>query len=197
MTLRMIVGRSDIKKGEFILDEIKEKLRANPTGKPIFYIVPEQMTFQQEFALFVDNKVKGSIRAQIVSFSRLAWRVLQETGGSTKQFMTSTGTQMMLRKIIEQRSDGFKIFQKAADKQGFIHELDGMITEFKRHCITPEMLEEQIHYANEQSALQLKLDDLHYIYKELMVLFADKYMDGEDQLQLLVDKIASVPFFQD
>src|SRR5699024_12123370 len=127
MSLRIITGKSNVKKGDFILDEIKEKLLTDPKGKPIFYIVPEQMTFQQEYALFADNKIKGSTRAQIVSFSRLAWRVLQETGGATKQFMTSTGTQMMLRKIIEQRTEGFKVFQKATDKQGFIQELEGMI----------------------------------------------------------------------
>lgn len=197
MTLRMITGTSNIRKGNFILDEIKQELQQDPNGKPIFYIVPEQMTFQQEAALFDDGKIKGSTRAQIVSFSRLAWRVLQEAGGSTKQFMSSTGTQMMLRKIIEQRTEGFQIFQKAADKQGFIQELDGMVTEFKRHCITPDMLQEQIHTSTDNPSLQYKLDDLHYIYAEMAHLFGEKYMDGEDQLQLLAENIHTVPFFQD
>lgn len=197
MTLRMITGASSIQKGNFILDEIKQELQRDPSGSPIFYIVPEQMTFQQETALFDDGKVKGSTRAQIVSFSRLAWRVLQEAGGSTKQFMSSTGTQMMLRKIIEQRVEGFHVFQKAADKQGFIQELDGMMTEFKRHCITPEMLQEQMHSTREKPALQHKLDDLYYIYAEMARLFGDKYMDGEDQLQLLAEHIPSLSLFQD
>src|SRR5690625_3204332 len=135
----------------------------NPTGKPVFYIVPEQMTFQQEYSLFQDEQIKGSIRAQVVSFSRLAWRVLQETGGSTKQFISSTGVQMMLRKIIEQRTEPFLMFQKAADKQGFIQELEGIMTEFKRHCITPDILKEQMNYTNENKALQHKLADLTYI----------------------------------
>lgn len=99
MSLRLTIGRSNKDKGEFILDEIREKLVEDPQGKPIFYIVPEQMTFQQEYALFEDDRVNGSMRAQVVSFSRLAWRVLQETGGSTKQFISSTGIQMMLRKL--------------------------------------------------------------------------------------------------
>lgn len=195
MGLRMITGRTNVEKSAFIIDEIKEKLHTDPTGKPIFYIVPEQMTFQQEYELFQGDAIRGSTRAQVVSFSRLAWRVLQETGGGTKQFISSTGTQMMLRKIIEQRTESFHIFQKAADKQGFIKELDGMMTEFKRHCITPEMLGEQIAYASDRAALQHKLEDLYYIYNEMMALFADKYMDGEDQLQLLVEKIAATPLF--
>src|SRR5699024_8020401 len=133
MTLRMITGTSNIRKGNFILDEIKQELQENPNGEPIFYIVPEQMTFKQEATLFEDGRIKGSTRGQIVGFCRLAWRVRQEAGGSSRQFMSSTGPQMMLRKISEQRTEGFQIFQKAADKQGFIQELDGIITEFPRH----------------------------------------------------------------
>src|SRR5699024_5468444 len=113
LSLRIIHGRANRDKSTYILDEIKDKLTKDPLGKPISYIVPEQMTFQQEYALFEDEKVSGSIRGQVVSFSRLAWRVLQATGGSTKQFISSTGIQMMLKKIMEQRTEPFLMFQKA------------------------------------------------------------------------------------
>src|SRR5699024_9962932 len=124
MSLRIIRGSADKARSKFVLNEIRDKLKRNQFGKPIFYIVPEVMTF-----------------------SRLAWRVMQESGGSTRQFISSTGTQMMLRKVIEQKTDGFHVFQKASDKYGFLKELDGMITEFKRHRVTPDMLKEQIDYA--------------------------------------------------
>lgn len=197
MSLRVVISRADVNKSEWILDSIREKLKNNPQGKPIFYIVPEQMTFQQEYSLFKGEQVKGSIRAQVVSFSRLAWRVLQETGGSTKQFISSTGVQMMLRKIMEQRTEPFQMFQKAADKQGFIQELEGMMTEFKRHCITPEMLKEQLDYTEQNKTLQYKISDLYYIYEQLQRMLAHQYIDGEDQLQLLTEKIASTEFLQD
>ena len=196
MSLRIIYGRADTDKTEYIVQEIQEKLRSDPNRSPIYYIVPEQMTFQQEYALF-EKDIKGSIRAQVVSFSRLAWRVLQETGGSTRQFISSTGIQMMLRKIIDQRVESFSMFQKAVDKQGFIEELEGIITEFKRHCITPDMLHEQLHYIGQNVPLTNKLTDLHYIYHELTALLQNKYIDGEDQLQLLANKISSASFLHD
>jgi len=196
MSLRIVYGRADTDKSDYIVNEIKDELQANPDGRPIFYIVPEQMTFQQEYGLFQDDDVKGSIRAQVVSFSRLAWRLMQETGGATKQFISSTGIQMMLRKIIDQRTERFKVFQKAADKQGFIQELEGMITEFKRHCITPDMLKEQMLYTEQNIPLMNKLADLHYIYDELTALLRQKYIDGEDQLQLLANKIGDAPFLK-
>src|SRR5699024_11948365 len=117
----------------------RDKLKRNPSGKPIFYIVPEQMTFQQEYHLFGDV-VRGSSRAQVMSFSRLAWRVMQESGGSTRQFISSTGTQMMLRKVMEQKTEGINVFQKVSDTYGFLSELDGMIKKLKRHRVTTDML---------------------------------------------------------
>lgn len=197
MSLRIITGRASTNKSEYIIDEMKASLAKKPLGKSIIYITPEQMTFQQEYALLCGNEVQGSIRAQVVSFSRLAWRVLQETGGATKQFISSTGIQMMLRKIVNQRADEFNVFQKALDKQGFIAELEGVVTEFKRHCVTPEMLAEQIEFTKENMTLTNKLTDLHYIYDALTLLLKDKYLDGEDQLQLLTEKISQTEFLQD
>src|SRR5690625_4524778 len=135
MSLRIVSGRANVDKSKFVMNEIKEKLQSNPIGKPIFYIVPEQMTFQQEYSL-LKGKIRGSIRAQVVSFSRLAWRVLQETGGSTRQFITSTGIQMMLRKIENKRVDPIKMYHNIDDKQRYIQEIEDINTELKRHYMT-------------------------------------------------------------
>ncbi|WP_077325015.1 helicase-exonuclease AddAB subunit AddB [Virgibacillus siamensis] len=204
MGLRFLLGRAGTGKSGRILDEIKDNLTDNPHGKSIFYIVPDQMTFQQEYALFKDNKIHGSIRAQVVSFSRLAWRVLQETGGGTRQFISSVGIQMMLRKIIEEKETDWHIFQKALEKQGFLQQLEGMITEFKRYRITPDMLDGQIEQINQfvhkesgEAALTGKLQDLVYIYERLTSALKDNYIDSEDQLQLLADKIADTSVLQD
>lgn len=195
MSLQLVVSHDTTLTNSYIVNEIKEKIKEEPLGKPILYIVPEQMTFQQEYELF-NSEIKGSIRAQVVSFSRLAWRILQEVGGSTKQFISSTGTQMMLRKIIEQRTEPFQIFEKATDKLGFLTELDDLITEFKRHQIQPEHLEQQLENTVGNEPLTRKLTDLHYIYEQLNKLLKDKYIDGEDQLDLLIDRIKETPTLQ-
>ncbi|MFC4403207.1 helicase-exonuclease AddAB subunit AddB [Gracilibacillus xinjiangensis] len=202
--LRYIIGSSTANKSEQCVTEIKAKLQKNPQGSPIIYLVPDQMTFQQEYALLNDSQINGSIRAQVYSFSRLAWRVMQKNGGATKKFITSTGIQMMLRKIIEQRTSEWKVFQKAIEKQGFLKQLEDMITEFKRYCITPDMLTEQImemdrfqHQTITEKALTNKLDDLYYIYDQLVQALAGAYMDNEDRLQLLIGKLMESDFLHD
>ncbi|MFB4167120.1 helicase-exonuclease AddAB subunit AddB [Virgibacillus sp. JSM 102003] len=204
MGIRFLLGRSGTGKSGRSLDEIKGKLIDNPQGRPIFYIVPDQMTFQQEYALFNGQDIHGSIRAQVTSFSRLAWRVLQQTGGGTRQFISSVGIQMMLRKIIEEKESEWNVFQKALEKQGFLEQLEKMITEFKRYRITPEMLYMQIEQMNQfvhkesgEVALSDKLNDLSYIYENLVHALQGKYIDSEDQLQLLAEKIKDATLLED
>src|SRR5699024_5682682 len=166
MGIQFLLGKSGTGKSDYILDELRQKLLEHPQGPAIFYIVPDQMTFQQEYTLFRDEHITGSIRAQVVSFSRLAWRVLQETGGATRQFISSVGTQMMLRKIIEEKTGEWHTFGKAKEKQGFLQQLENIITEFKRYNITPELLHAQmdeidryVHKDPKEVALLNKLTD--------------------------------------
>ncbi|WP_181349187.1 helicase-exonuclease AddAB subunit AddB [Thalassobacillus sp. CUG 92003] len=201
MGIRFLLGRSGAGKSTRCLEEIESKLKHDPQGPPIIYLVPDQMTFQQEYALLKREGIEGTIRAQVFSFSRLAWRVLQETGGGIRKFISSTGIQMMLRKITEERKSDWHVFQKAIEKQGFIEQLEGLITEFKRYRITPEVLQLQMdhmdqfkHKQQSETALRDKLDDLSYIYDRLMHALEDQYIDGEDQLQLLANKIGEADF---
>ncbi len=48
MSVRFIIGRSGSGKTESLLNEIREKLKADPGGNNIVYLVPEQMTFLSE-----------------------------------------------------------------------------------------------------------------------------------------------------
>ncbi|HAM79879.1 helicase-exonuclease AddAB subunit AddB [Ornithinibacillus bavariensis] len=196
MGLRFIIGRSGTEKSNYAYKEIKEKSIGNPQGPPIFYIVPDQMTFEQEYALFRDRGFQGSIRTQVTSFSRLAWIILQETGGATRKFISSVGIQMMLRKIIEEKEGDWQVFQKAVEKQGFLNQLEKIITEFKRYDISPEALLAQRHWINQYAhkepgevSLVQKLDDLHFIYEKLGQALSGQYVDSEDQLSLLAEKI--------
>ena len=135
MSLRFLLGRSGTGKTSFILDEIRGKLADNPEGNPIIYLVPDQMTFLSEYKLIKTPGLAGMIRAQIFSFSRLAWRVLQETGGMSRIHLDNVGVSMLIRKIIVEKKDELNVFRRSADKQGFVTQIEQMLTEFKRYCI--------------------------------------------------------------
>ena len=84
-----------------VYKKFNHRLLDDPQGPPIIYLVPDQMTFQSEKSLMSAKEIDGMIRAQVFSFSRLAWKILQETGGLARTHLTAVGTNMMLRKIIE------------------------------------------------------------------------------------------------
>ena len=101
-----------------------EKLAENPEGNPIIYLVPDQMTFLSEYKLIKTPGLAGMIRTQVFSFSRLAWRVLQETGGMSRIHLDSVGVSMLIRKIIVEKKEELKVFRRSADKQGFVAQIE-------------------------------------------------------------------------
>lgn len=192
MSVRFLIGRSGSGKTETCMNEIRHSLIESPDGTPIIYLVPEQMTFLSEYKLIKTPGLDGMIRSQVYSFTRLAWRILQETGGMSRYHLNSTGISMLIRKIIEEKKDELKLFQKAADKNGFIQQIEQMMTEFKRYCIQPEELAakqmELSESGNSGNALLDKLHDLEIIYSNFEKSIIDKYVDSEDYFQLLSNK---------
>ncbi|QED47181.1 helicase-exonuclease AddAB subunit AddB [Cytobacillus dafuensis] len=193
MSVRLLIGRSGSGKTEYCLNEIRDELKRKPDGStPIIYLVPEQMTFLSEYKLITTPDLGGMIRCQVYSFTRLAWRILQETGGMNRYHINSVGISMLIRKIIDEKKEELKLFQRAADKNGFIQQIEQIITEFKRYCVKPEELAERHDQLSteEQSnnALQDKLHDLELIYKTFEESIINKYLDSEDYFRLLSEK---------
>lgn len=197
MSLRMLIGKSGSGKTAKCLTEIKNCLLENPEGTPIIYVVPEQMTFLSEYRLSTDPELGGMIRAQVYSFPRLAWRILQETGGINRYHLNSVGISMLIRKIIDDQKENLKIFQRAADKNGFVQQVEQMMIEFKRYCVQPEELTQTHIQAGASKALQDKLNDLEIIYKNFEEAILQKYIDSEDYFRLLAEKIASSNYLKE
>lgn len=197
MSIQFILGRSGTGKTASILENIKNQVKEQPIGEPVIYLVPEQMTFLSEYNLAADPALGGVIRAQVYSFTRLAWRVLQETGGMSRKHISSAGLNILIRKIIEDQKENLKIFAKAADKNGFVSHVEAMLTEFKRYCVAPEELAEiEIREEVDSKALADKLHDLQTIYSEFEKSLIGKYVDSEDYLRLLAEAIASSAYLQ-
>lgn len=203
MSLRLILGRAGTGKSELCLNEIRNKLKEEPLGSPIIYLVPDQMTFQSEYDLIKTPELNGMIRAQVFSFSRLAWRVLQEGGGISRYHLSNVGINMMLRRIVENRKEHLRLFSSATKQTGFIDKMEEMLTEFKRYRITSESLEhKRMQLENKQGntlknkLLLDKLHDFQLIYEQLEESLQSKYVDSEDYLKLLSEKIGNSSYLK-
>ncbi|MCF6136768.1 helicase-exonuclease AddAB subunit AddB [Pseudalkalibacillus berkeleyi] len=200
MSVRFIVGRSGSGKTTKCLDEIRSVLQKNPSGAPIVMLVPDQMTFQMEYELVKTPGLGGMIRAQVFSFSRLALKVLQEVGGLTRYHISSTGMNMLLRKVVEKERDQLVLFNKSSEQNGFYELLEEMVKEFKRYCLEATDLEQLektlLEESDDRNLLRDKLHDLHIIYHQLEAMLEGQYVDSEDYLRMLEERMPDSSYFK-
>ncbi len=201
MSLRVISGRAGVGKTTFIHHEIVEDLKQHPFGPPIYILVPDQMSFTTEYTLTNQYDVKGIMRAQVLPFKRLAWFILQQTGGIAKDRIDSFGYRMMLRRILEEHKEELTLFRQAAGKRGFTQEVEQLLREFSQYDITSETIGPIIAEmeGNERVSRTLisKLKDLQIIIRELEDRIGDSYIDGEGFYPILVEQLRNAKNIQD
>lgn len=198
MTLRFLLGRAGTGKTEHCLRETRTALKEAPLGPPILLLVPEQATFQIEHALTNTPGLESVFRAQVISFRRLAYRVLQETGGASRVPIGELGKRMVLRHLLEQHKGRLRAFAGSTDKAGFADSLARAIGELKLYQIGPDSLKERAEQLGGSiGALSSKLMDLSLIYKDFEEFLKDRYTDPDDCLTLLADKLSQSALVRD
>lgn len=75
--MRLIYGRAGTGKSEFILNETKQNIQKNLAQKT-YIIVPEQFSYATEKRLLETLTECASIKAEVISFKRLAHRIFTE-----------------------------------------------------------------------------------------------------------------------
>lgn len=192
MSLRFITGRSGSGKTTFMQREIAKALERDPLGAPVFVIVPDQMSFSMEHSLSVNFNLNGIIRAQVVTFKRLAWRILQESGGITRKEVDGFGYRMLVRSVLEENQDAFKLFRQAASKRGFTEQIGDLMKEFSRYCLdfeTMNDLHSQLQIAKAPQTLLDKASDLSLLLTKIEEKLGTSYVDSEGHLTMLASQI--------
>jgi ATP-dependent helicase/nuclease subunit B len=190
MAIRWIIGRAGSGRTQRCLDEIKERLLAEPDGPPLVLLVPEQATFQAELALATSPGVSGMIRAQAISFHRLAWRIMQEEGGTARVPIDEVGKKLLLHRLLHKHRGELRYFHRGALQMGFASKLNELVTELKRYGVTADKLDT---YAQQEAGqagwLQDKLHDMALLYRDFEAELGKQYLDGEDVVALLTRQI--------
>lgn len=195
MSLRFIYGRSGSGKSYYCLKDIKRKLEKDDKN-PLILLVPEQFSFQSEKNLIHYIGEEAISRAQVLSFKRMAYKVFNEVGGITHIHMNESGKSMLIYKVMDELNERFKIFGKASKREGFVTTMAELITEFKRYNITPEMVYGSSEAAENEN-LKDKLSDIALIYSKFQENLYRKYIDPEDDLTILVNKLDESKLFDE
>lgn len=193
MSIRFIYGRAGSGKSHYCLEDIKKKIEKGDNSTLIL-LVPEQFSFQAEKELIRAIGERGILRAQVISFKRMAERIFSEVGGGIRQHMNDAGRSMLIYKIIEENKDKLKVFGRGCKRQGFVTTVSDIITEFKKYDVTPQLLKDTLDRIDNIN-LKNKIEDIITIFSEFQDRLHKNYIDSEDDLTILAEKIDKSKIF--
>ena len=186
MGLRIIYGRAGTGKSEYCYNEIAK------TNEDIIIITPEQFSFTAETKLMEKIKTQAVLNAEVITLSRMAYRVKNEIGEKNKTNLSNCGKAMLIYSILNNKRKELKFLGKTDEN---IELVETAITEFKKHGINVEKIKQEIE-AQEDIYLKNKLQDMYLIYGEFEKQISGKYIDETDLLTILAENVDKVDQFK-
>ena len=182
MSFRIIYGKSGTGKSSFIFNEIKQKIHEE---NKIYIITPEQFSFTAEKKLMESIGTGAVFNAEVLTFNRMAYRIMNEVGGAKKVNLSSCGKSMLIYNILTAQKSKLKFLGKSDEN---IELISTQITEFKKHGITPEDFENSIALIK-NDYLKAKMNDMLIVYKEFEKVVQGNFIDENDVLTILNNQL--------
>lgn len=186
--MNIIYGRSGSGKSEYIYNKIKSE--KNNCSK-MYIITPEQFSFTAEKKLLETLEEGATTKVEVLSFERMAYRVIKETLGNSIKNLVASGKAMIISNLLEEYQKEFNFLGKNMEN---IDMILTQITEFKKHNITVDMLQKQVE-DTQDTYLKLKLKDMLIIYSKYEEKIDGSYIDENNLLTILADNIEESHLF--
>ena len=184
MSLKIIYGKSGSGKSAYIFNEIANKIQNN-TSRKIYIITPEQFSFTAEKKLLESVKTSAVISAEVLTFNRMAYRVMKEIGNAKSKNLSSTGKSMLIYNILSESKKDLKFIGKSSEN---VELICTQITEFKKHGITVENLKFAMDNTKSEY-LKAKIKDMLNIYEKYTDEISKDYIDENDSLTILAENL--------
>ena len=190
MGVRLIAGVSGSGKSIYICDKVIRAAADDPKQSYLI-IVPDQFTMQTQMDFVKRSPNNGIMNIEVLSFSRLAHRVFEETGGGNVPVLDDTGKNLILRRCAAEASAEIPYLAGKLNRPGYIHEVKSAISEFMQYGIGAEELSSLIDYSAKGNKLTLvkKLKDLSALYGRFKEYIRDRYITTEEALDVLAKDI--------
>ncbi|MEG1459528.1 MAG: hypothetical protein RSJ40_09500 [Acetivibrio sp.] len=155
MSLQFILGGSGAGKSHYLYTKVIEESVKYPKTNYLV-IVPEQFTMETQKDFISMHKRHGIVNIDVLSFMRLSYRIMEETGRGGTPVLEDTGKSMVLRKVLEEKKESFLYFKSNIRKPGFVDEIKSILSELFQYSIDEVKLEEMIELAKGKTLLETK-----------------------------------------
>ena len=189
MPLQFIIGNSGAGKSYTAFQSLIEEAVKNP-DRFYYVIVPEQFTMQTQKTLVEMHPDKGILNIDVLSFDRLAHRVLEEVGGDRRSLLEETGKNMVLQKLVQKHQKELVYLKNQIKKPGCLDEVKSLISEFMQYEVGEEEIQKMQEDAKDKALLQMKLQDVAVLYRAFREYLKEHYMTSEEVLEVLAREIA-------
>lgn len=187
MHFNLVYGRSGTGKSNFIYNDIKKKLEEDKEKK-IFVIVPEQSNMSAERKLLEITGQNCIMNTEVLTLSRMAYRVLLETENTLKP-ITKIGKSMLIFDLISKEKANLNFLGKSMQN---VDVVDRLFTELKKHDVSKESLDK---LEIEDKYFSLKLNDIKLLYEDYNNRISEKLLDENDALSILCDEFDKTNMF--
>ncbi|MBR5740234.1 MAG: PD-(D/E)XK nuclease family protein [Firmicutes bacterium] len=181
--LNIYYGRASVDQEKFIFSRIDPRMRT-------LIIVPDQYTMEAENRLFRETGAEAIMDCEVLSMSRLGYRLLNELGGSRRTFIDKNGRQMILSGVAMEQRDNLQVYRGLERRTSFLEKVNDFISEIKQYNCGLEELEQIRGSVEEGTYLYRKLSDLILLYGCYEEKIKGRYTDSEDYVDLFLSKIS-------
>lgn len=196
MSMHLITGGSGSGKTEYLCSRIIEESLAHP-DRQYLVIVPEQATLQTQMLYVNRHPRKGLFNIDVLSFQRLAHRVLEETGAEERIVLRDTGKNLLLRKAAGDISEELQVFAGNFRRIGYVSEMKSLLSELDQYRIDEKKMEEILALCPERGSLYRKLLDISILQKRFRELLGETYVTGEELLERLARQVPKSALLRD
>ena len=188
--LTLLLGSDWIANRNEILRLIAEDVKAQRGNRIL--MVPELISHDAERRLAAVAGDTSSRFAQVLSFTRLARRVMDLMGNASMECLDNSGRIVAMASAARQLHSRLKAYGSVETKPEFLAQMVDAVDEFKRCCITPEDLRGAM--VNTGGILAQKLEELSLLLESYDALCSQGKRDPRDQMTWVLDQLQEIDF---
>ncbi len=183
MTVQFILGRAGSGKTYRCVESIRERLRVDAVNGPrLILLVPEQASLQMERTVLDNDDASCAHRVEVLSFQRLAFRVLEAAGVAERRALSEAARVMVLRHLIQQHRSQLQYYKRVERHSGFVQRLAHTMTELIEEDISPNQLSQMNEQENPDAGRSAKLHDIELLYQAYLAYLGQDRVDPSQYL---------------
>lgn len=203
MAVQFLLGRAGAGKTRACLDAIHSRLRLDPIDGPrLILLVPEQASLQMEQALIAPADIGVAHRAEVLSFRRLAKRIIEEQT-VPRRAVSDTARAMIVHHLLRRHRRALRYYRFSNRLAGLSGRLGSTIGELIHEGIRPQELSSAAedmetdgdrghlpdHRPHPSSSQSAKLHDLALLHAAYEAFLGDTRLDASQELAIAAELI--------